>query len=275
MSTKRRWSPIVGSLVLASVLTASAAQPAAPESRTLPLLQSMAAGHELPPPFTLRALYYWQNHDYDLTDISIASPMLPMLGDLSRALDPRTIKVENDVSQYGGQLEMWLLPFLNLYGLVGYIDGTTDIDFVGNPAAAQLGLNRMSVDYDGMVYGLGATLTYGFGPGFVALNGIVTSTDLDQESSVKAWVLRPIVGVHVGSLAVWTGAMYQKAQEEHEGNVLVPRLGPVAYDIELEESEPWNFVVGAEYSITRNWSVEAELGLGERSQVEASVAWHF
>ena len=79
---------------------------------------------------------------------------------MASGLDTSTMDVENDVTQMGAQLEVWLLPFLQVYGVIGQVDGETEVDMSKNPVAAGLGLNKMNVDYDGMVYGIGATLAY-------------------------------------------------------------------------------------------------------------------
>lgn len=281
MSTRQRVGFVFLSLILASAMGASAADAApaaAGEARTFPLWQSIAKGKELPPPYGIRALYYWQNHDYDLTSLGVSSAMMPAIGAMASGLDTSTMDVENDVTQMGAQLEVWLLPFLQVYGVIGHVDGETEVDMSRNPVAAGMGLNKMNVDYDGMVYGFGATLAYSIDYVFLALNGVITSTDLEQESSVDCYIVRPMIGAKRGPLSAWVGAMYQDAQEEHKGDLVLPTLQgplPVSYDLELDETDPWNFIVGAEYEITQNWFVMAEVGLGGRTQVEAAVGYKF
>lgn len=282
MSTRQRVGFVFLSLVLASAMGSYAADPApaaaAGEARTFPLWPSIAEGHELPPPYTVRALYYWQNHGYDINDLGVSSTFVPSLGALAAGLDTSVFDVENDVTQMGAEFDLWLLPFLQVYGLLGRVDGKTEVDMSKSPVAAGMGLGKINMDYDGVVYGAGATLVYGYKFMFAALNGIYTTTDLEQESSVKAFILRPIIGAKRDRLSAWVGAMYQDAQEEHKGDLVLPMAQgpvPVSYDLDLEEKEPWNFLVGAEYEITQNWFVMAEVGLGERTQVEAAVGYKF
>ena len=69
--------------------------------------------------------------------------------------------------------------------------------------------------------------------------------------------------------------MYQKAQEEHKGRIQIPGFGPVDYDLEFEEKEPWNLLLGARYEFSARWNLNAEIGLGERMQAEAGLNYRF
>jgi hypothetical protein len=271
----KKASGIVGGLAL--VVWGCAA--CAGEPARLPLLSEWAGERELPLPFGLTVLCYGQDHGYDINRLSASSALDPRIGPMVQQLDPATIDVDNEVTQIGLKADVWLFPFLNVFALAGRIDGETEVSFGALPpeAAPVLGaLDRgLDVEYSGFVYGIGCTLTWGAGPAFAAVNGVATWTDLDEETSVEAYVVRPLVGVRVGALALWAGAMYQRAQEEHEGAIALPGLGSIAYDLELEEQEPWNALVGASYAITANWQIGAEAGFGERTQLEMSVAYRF
>ena len=271
----KKVSGIVGGLALVAWgCSAWAGEPAG-----LPLLSAWAGERELPLPFGVSVLAYGQEHGYDIRRLDASSALDPRIAPMVRQLDPATIEVDNEVTQLGLKADVWLFPFLNVFALAGRIDGETEVSFGALPpeAAPVLGtLDReLDVDYSGFVYGIGGTLTWGAGPVFAAVNGVATWTDLDDETSVEAYVLRPIVGVNAGALSLWTGAMYQEAQEDHEGSIALSGLGSIAYDLELEEKEPWNALVGASYGITRNWRIGAEAGFGERRQLEMLASYRF
>ena len=246
---------------------------------TLPFLSSLAGDRELPLPCGTSVLCYWQEHGYDINRLDASSLLNPLIAQMVQQVDPASIDVDNEVMQAGLKADAWLFPFLNVYALAGYIDGETEVSFGALPpeAAPVLGSldQGLDVEYSGFVYGVGGTLTWGAGPVFAAVNGVMTWTDGDQETSVEAYVLRPIIGVSAGALSLWTGAMYQKAEEDHEGSIMIPGLGAMDYDLELEEQEPWNWLIGTSYQIAKNWSVEAECGIGERNQVEATLTYRF
>ena len=252
---------------------------AAPPSPAFPLLSSWAGDRELPLPCGASLLGYGQKHGYDIHRLDAFSALDPRIAQMVRQVDPASIDVDNEVTQIGLKADVWLFPFLNAYALAGFIDGETEVDFRELPPAAApvLGLldHGLDVDYAGFVYGVGGTLVWGVGPAFAALNGVMMRTDLDEEASVEAYVLRPIIGVSAGKCSFWSGAMYQKTQEDHEGSIGIPGLGAVDYDLELEEKEPWNGLIGASCRISRHWGVETECGLGERIQIEASLTYRF
>lgn len=268
----------LASLAVLGMLTGLAG--AEPARRGLPFCAALAGDRELPLPCGITLLGYAQEHGYDIRELNASSPVNPAVGALVRQIDPAMIDVDNQVLQVGLKADAWLLPFLNVYGLLGGIDGRTDVDFAALPPAAAPVLGALDqgldVDYAGLLYGVGGTLTWGAGPVFAAVNGILTWTELDEEeASVQAYILRPIIGFRADGFAAWTGLMYQKAQEEHKGRIEIPGFGPVDYDLEFEEKEPWNLLLGARYEFSARWNLNAEIGLGERMQAEAGLNYRF
>lgn len=234
-----------------------------------PLGSSMVGDGDLPLPFGVGATLHYQDQEYSLTRMSISVPGFDLA-------DTSGLDIDNHLFEGDVKLDLWLLPFLNVFGLVGVIDGETEVDL----STFQLG--NLTIDYDGIVYGAGITLAGGFDNVFASFTALFTDTDLDQaESSVEAWVLTPRVGVKTslpGSerpLALWSGAMYQSTEEQHRGNISIPQIGPVVYDVELEEDNAWCFLVGAAAEVTDHWNVELEVGAGDRSQVTLSATCRF
>lgn len=274
-------------------------------SRLLPFGASWAGGRELPLPFGVSAIGYWQEHGYDLTRLSASSATDPRIERIAPLLDPGSLDVENEVVQIGIKADAWLFPFLNVSALAGYIEGETEVDFGSlrdSMAMAAMGgggggmlarilppgfdwsealdvldvMDRgMDVEYSGFVYGVAGMLAWGAGPAFATVDGIATWTDLDMDVSVEAYLVRPIVGLRAGNFAAWTGAMYQAAEETQKGDIDVPGLGRIAYDIEMEEKEPWNWLVGGSCALSKTWSVALECGFGDRTQVQAALTGRF
>ncbi len=258
-------------------LAASGGAPAAETESGLPWMKEWGSGHELPPPIGLSVLYYTQNHDYDMDRLS-AFPQVPPgvpAPDLAAGLDTSAIGVENDVDQIGLKADAWLLPFLNAFALVGQIDGTTEVAFGNSPAALAFGTDRLKRDYDGTVYGGGATLAAGWDDYFVSMQGVWTKTDLDAGTSVSTTVFRPIVGYRLRAVTAWAGAMWQDTQEEHEGVFPIPALGLVRYDLTLNEKDPWNALTGVRYQLNEHWFAQAEVGFGSRTHIELELTYRF
>jgi hypothetical protein len=227
--------------------------------------RNIVAGDErdprLPLPVGVGVNVYTQNQGYDLSSLRVN--VLP--GDLA-ALEG--IGIDNDVSEVNIKLDYWMLPFLNVFGILGNVDGETDVDTDLIPG--------LSVEYDGVVYGGGVTLAGGWDRYFMALTAALTETDLDTStSSVKAWIVSPKLGMTCRYGAFWIGGMLQQTDERHEGSIVVPVFGSVDYKVEFEQKEAWNTSVGVATGIGRNWLFDLELGFGDRTHASLSATYRF
>ncbi|MFP6866711.1 MAG: hypothetical protein VCA35_12265, partial [Roseibacillus sp.] len=95
---------------------------------------------------------YTQNQDYVVGNAEI------MLGQFGNIQDPDTAieEIDNNVSQLGVKADFWILPFWNVHGIVGKVEGTTTVNL--DPSLYDLvGLDAVEVNYDGTVYGVGST----------------------------------------------------------------------------------------------------------------------
>lgn len=225
---------------------------------------------ELRPRFGIEAGYYWQQQPYEVSSLRVSSPGFPLPpvgGDDVTAID-------NEVDEYHLKFDWDVLPFLNLFALVGAVDGSTEVRTALPP------LSRLDIEYDGWVYGLGASLMYGTERWFVSLTSAYTLTDLDVTNSEKeVFVVMPRVGMIFGGLSVWVGAMYESVDEEHSGTIQVSGLAPVplpvSFDVDLEQEEAWNFLVGVNYAFNEHWNATLEGGFGDRESVLVGLQWRF
>ena len=290
-------------LVIASAV-AILANAAQAEDAMFPLLRGMAGDEVLPSPFGIAVTAYEQTQGYNLKDLtliplddaalnalnnlgsslpsfrlrarsqSIPVPTPPDLPDTvpPGALLPALIEnigIDNRLTETDVQLDLWVLPFLNVYALAGRIDGTTRVDL-----RDIVGMT-MKIDYDGLVYGFGAVLCYGIDRYFASVNTTVTQTDLSTSSStVGAWIVMPQVGMQVPWGAIWLGAMYQKADETHEG-AIGGESGRLYYDVALEDTEPWNYLCGFRIDFRGDWHADLQLGAGDRRHAQASLSYRF
>jgi hypothetical protein len=116
----------------------------------LPLNKEMAGDADLPLPFGIGVIGYWQEQDlkpksinliatlsdnaFDLkniggtditdlgvTDIENLSFPLPLNATATAA------KVESEVDSYSGRIDGWIFPFFNLYGIFGRVDGKNTV----------------------------------------------------------------------------------------------------------------------------------------------------
>jgi hypothetical protein len=100
----------------------------------------------------------------------------------------------SNVDNLNVKLDAWLLPFVNLYAIVGYVWNTSDtrID-VALPPLLPGGSDRQATvvvptKLEGSVAGLGMTLAGGYGPYFMTYDLNVDQADLGFDDRFKAVV---------------------------------------------------------------------------------------
>jgi len=276
-----------------TVLAAVAVSTAQAEglSSSLPLGKSLAAGNELPLPLGVSANVFYLEQDLESKSVSIDVPPLPLPGgpplQLPPGLPASTAKLESRATSTTAKIDAWLLPFLNVYGVAGYVDGETNASGFSvaglPPEVASLLPSSFSVAYSGPVYGGGATLAAGYDKYFVSLDANYTESDLDiGDSTIEAFTLTPRIGIN-GSLgelegALYIGAQYQDVDERQNGTVDFPIMGqavPVGYDVISEAEDDWNFLVGINLKTGSNWNYGIEAGFSERKHVMATLNYRF
>ena len=259
-------------------------------SDSLPLGKSLAAGHELPLPLGISANVFFMEQDMEAQSIAVDIPPLPLPTgplQLPPGLPGESAKLESRATSTTAKLDAWLLPFLNVYGVVGYVDGeTTASGFsVGGlpPELASLLPNSFNISYSGPVYGGGVTLAAGYNQFFASLDANYTESDLDiGDSTIDAFTFTPRIGItgDLGDLSgsLYIGAMYQDVDEEQNGTVKFPVMGqavPVGYDVVSEAEDEWNSLVGANFKASESWNYGIELGFTGRKHVMATINYRF
>jgi hypothetical protein len=242
------------------LVAAGSAVEAEEQLSVFPLGRSWAGDRKLPLPFGIGVTYYYQKQDYELASLDVGPiPLPPGLID--------NVDVTNDIQEINLKADLWLLPFLNVFGIIGDVNGETNVDL--GPA-----LGTLNVDYDGLVYGGGFTAAMGVKQFFTSLTTHFMLTDLrGDRSSVQAWLLTPKAGFVFERGAIWSGAMYQRADEEHIGTIEIPYFGEVGYEVVLQEKNPWNVLVGGQFELATHFVLEAEGGLGNRKHAIVSFTY--
>jgi hypothetical protein len=240
---------------------------------SLPFMKDMAGDRELPRPWGIGLDFYTMDQDYDIKDLSFALPGVSVG-------DPTKIKVTNEVQHFDIKGDVWLLPFLNVFGLVGRVDTDTIVDFSeaeidGLPGGITLG--ELPFSFDGTVYGLGFTLAYGSETWFTSLTTAytTTSTSGDLESSVDTLSVQPRIGLLRSNWRFWVGGMYLDTDEKHSGVFELPFIGDVPFSVELVTQDNWNYTAGAGYVFSDKANLSFELGFGNRTHTLFNFNYRF
>jgi len=267
--TVRRWALLI-LLALAGSLASREAAAGGPVWG-----KDLVRGSDFPPPFGVSAVYYNQKQDYEIDHLTLGIPGFS-------AVPTGLLRIDNEIDEVNAKFDAWLLPWLDVFGIAGKLDGKTKVDFSAIQAPFGLPFSRIDIDYDGEVYGLGAVFAGGGEHLFGSLTTIATSTSLsgDFDSSAQAFVATPRFGAYNRRGALYVGAMYLKATEEHKGTIglpLVPGLPPipVPFDVKLKQKDDWNWLVGGTAGFGPNWTLQVECGFGNRDHLDVEVGYRF
>lgn len=233
--------------------------------------EAVKGDYELPKTYGLSLDYYKIDQSYDIDQLTLAIP--------AGGLNPSGINVENDVEYTGLKFDAWILPYLNIFAVLGEIDGVTTVDLSSvRIPGLPVSLGEIDINFDGEVYGAGFTLAVGSKKWFSSITTSYTDTSLEGrfESSVNTLTVQPRVGLRHKNIDVWLGATYLSADESHQGSIsLGAGLPAIPFDVELSSDDKINYGAGLKVNFVDNIDLIAEFGVGGREHGSVSLAWRF
>ncbi len=134
--------------------------------------------------------------------------------------------------------DIWLFPFLNVYGILGKAQASTDVNF-GVWVPDSTGVEKeilktgTTVDFNTTTFGLGITPTIGVGGGFLALDLNVAWVDVPQLSKpARSFVFGPRFGKTFKlkkpgqSVAIWAGGFRVAIASATNGSLSLSEVFP-------------------------------------------------
>ncbi|NNE06786.1 MAG: hypothetical protein HKN15_13780 [Xanthomonadales bacterium] len=241
------------------------------ESRLPFLKDTVPEDVELPRPWGIGVDFYTMDQHYDIDFLQFELPGVSLD-------DPSLLSVTNDVQHFDVKFDAWLLPFLNVFAVIGHLESDTIIDLSNAPVQGlPFPLGKLPVNTDGTVVGLGFTLAYGNENWFTSLTATRTETDLGGsfDSSVDSTTLQPRIGLVRGPWQYWVGGLYIDTEETHTGTVTLPVLGSVPFDVVLGNSADWNTAIGVRHSFSEHTELTLEVGFGDRDHTLFNFTYRF
>lgn len=272
----------------------------------LPFLGKKARemGYQLPIPLGFNVYYNKQEVGYVAQDAF----KLGLKGEMTRpALRPgqpdrvisidEQIEIPADLISITGEdesvqlkVDAWILPFWNVYGLVGYTKGNKDIAMdlssIGIPQ-----LLVLPIEYEAYNIGIGQVLAGqvevipGMHPfiftGVMAFtNSWTTTTDSTIQTYIGSFRAGQRYAVPGGQLAVLLGYNYQLINQNIAGSYsfyLPDGYLDVDYDVALKSQETANMSVSMVYDFgpKQEWNMFLEYGFLNWSQVIFSIGRRF
>jgi hypothetical protein len=193
------------------------------------------AGYSLPYSAGVSAQYFWQESLLIIDNLKVGfnnGPMYNLDGivrfDEAKAL-ASSITVRPDV---------WLFPFLNVYGILGKAQASTDVNF-GVWVPDSTGVEKeilktgTTVDFNTTTFGFGITPTIGVGGGFLALDMNMAWVDVPQLSKpARSFVFGPRFGKNFKlkkperAVTVWAGGFRVAIRSGTDGSLSLSEVLP-------------------------------------------------
>lgn len=254
--------------------------PAAEErwSSFLPFMkeEALKRGYELPLPFGVGVVYNYLQRDIEVSDVRIGVDGDPPQS-ASQFLD---LGSNSSVNAALVKADVWLLPFLNIYALAGYIHNESTS--IGHVTVGNREFDfSIPTEIEGLVGGLGLTVAAGYKQFFLALDANYSQTDLGFDDSFRALVASVRTGWNgkFGDLPtrLWVGGAYWDTANTASSTVDVAGVGRVSFEADQGPRNEWNAVVGGSVVFGRRWDCFVEYGFNfdDVHIVAAGVTYRF
>ena len=205
---------------------------------SLPILGAKAtkAGYNLPYSAGFSLNYFWQQSDLIIDNLNVGFNNGPMYN-----LDG-VVRFDKAVATAGAltlRPDVWVFPFLNVYGIIGKAQASTDIGFgIWVPDSSntdrQITSGKTTVEFNTSTYGFGITPTIGVGGGFFALDMNWAWTDVPQlDKPAHSFVFGPRLGKNFKlnkpekTIAIWVGGFRVKISSGTSGSLALADVLPV------------------------------------------------
>jgi hypothetical protein len=262
-------------------------------------------GFDLPNPYGISPLIVVMEQDVVLSDLRVKAG--------GSSSDPQAVPFvaigtsNAETLTAEAKFDFWLFPFLNLFFFAGHINGEAFIPIEvpgeatlkailpplgalcdappatpGRPALCDQDIVILdNTSYDGVNVGGGLTFAAGFKDWFVAIPISYSESNLSNTTDfVHSFQASLRMGWHVpyrktGMFAIYAGATYLDTAQDISGTVSSGAFS-VDYVIHQEAANPWNAVVGFNWTITPRWAFQAEVGfMGARKNLITSMSYRW
>ncbi len=265
--------------------------------------EAIAKGYKLPKPMGINFVYVDMEQNVDINKIELSKlyfnkinldPILKK--DFNFSIDAKKAKSINKNKIV--RADLWIFPFLNVYGIFGQTKGYSKTKVDINIAAKNPFFNFLlkpilskvpkdmdfTLNYDGITYGMGTTLVTGYRNFFFIGDLNYTKTSLDIiEGEISALVLSPKIGYNFTfyklPISIWFGGMYQDITQTLKGNIadVIKLPVPITGKFEIDESSSsnWNKIIGLRTEFYETIETTLEFGYGDRKSMTLALGYRF
>jgi hypothetical protein len=240
------------------------------EHSWLPLMADEARrrGHVLPLPYGVSLVFTGLgNRTIEVTDVRIGvSPGTPQsVGDFV------DLGSTSDVLNANLKADVWLLPFFNVYALLGYVyneSNTTALVTLTRPGPAPGVVEyrtEIQTELDGVVGGLGMTLAAGYLSFFSVIDVSYIRSDLGFDDTFTATITTLRAGWNgvLGELPaqLWLGAGSWDTAATAKGHTTLPDGTRLDFEADQQPESNWMFDAGANLQFSPRYQLVGDVGV--------------
>jgi hypothetical protein len=242
--------------------------PAAERKHRLPFMaeEAIQRGHELPLPYGgALVLTVLDDRRIDVSDVRIGLRNSPQ--SVSQFVD---LGSTSEVFNANAKFDAWLLPFMNVYALVGYVHNTSTTQaHIAVPLPGPIPGTReydkvVETELEGMIGGIGMTLAGGYQNFYLVLDMNYVQTDLGFDDEFQALIASVRTGWNgrLGELPlqIWAGVGNWDTAATAKGHVDLEGIGRLVFEADQEPHTPWIYDVGANIEFSKSFQLFVDVG---------------
>jgi hypothetical protein len=177
--------------------------------------------------------------------------------------------VRTYVQNYSAKFDAWILPFLNVYSLVGYMKNKSDLDILARvpvpgpnpPREIRL---RTDANLEGTSLVGGAVIAGGYKQFFVTADVSYAYSDLDQFDGIfrgQVYGFRTGWNGQIGRVGtrIWVGGTYWDTEREMAGAIPVG-AETIRFEVVQAPENPFNYNIGTNLEFSRSFNCLFDFG---------------
>jgi len=166
--------------------------------------------------------------------------------------------------------DAWLLPFLDVYALAGYVHNSSTTDALisvprpgPHPGTIEY-QTEVTTELDGVVGGVGLALAAGYGPFFFVGDATYIQSDLGFDDSFKATIATVRAGWNgrTGSLPlqIWLGVGDWDTHATAKGHATLSNGQILNFEADQGPHTPWIYDVGTNLQFSKRLQLVIDVG---------------
>jgi len=242
-------------------------------SSFLPLMadEARARGYALPLPFGVGTTFtVLGGRDIEVTDLRIG-----LNGEKPRSVSQYVdLGTSSDVFNANLKLDVWILPFLNVYALLGYVYNESETTFSASvPRPGPIpgtfdATTSATTKLEGFVGGAGLTLAAGYKQFFMVADTNYSQTDLGFDDRFRAFVASLRTGYQTSladrNFQFFIGVSYWDTENTAKGHVRKPDGTRIDFEADQGPVSPWFMDFGFNVRLHGHFELTADVGVDFR-----------